>query len=73
MSAEELVYFNNQHPELIPVRSIHDSSLYSNCELDKNVDYEWYMIVREDGVQQLIREAARVFSYKRLGMFLGSL
>lgn len=62
MSAEELVFFKNKYPELIPVQS-------NPCELNKNVNDVWWMIVRHDGIQQLITEAA--WSYKKLGMFLG--
>jgi hypothetical protein len=61
MSAEELVFFENKYPELIPVQS-------NSCELNKNVNDVWWMIVRHDGIQQL-KEAA--WSYKKLGMFLG--
>jgi hypothetical protein len=76
MNAEELVSFANQYPQVILylLNSSSDPLLspYSNsCELHKNVNY-LVMILKQDGKQQLLRDAERILSSrKKLGMFFG--
>lgn len=84
MNAEELVSFANQYPQvtLYFLNSssdppyIHLSPYSNSCELHKNINYS-LMILKQDGKQQLLRDAEvainkRILgSHKKLGMFFG--